>query len=80
MSYVTRLLEAVNDRGERLLVYGNGDHPNWELKFVNNRVVAYLPVLPGTYAYNGEIHGLLPTIGAALKSSTAYKDLIRLHQ
>lgn len=80
MSYIARLLHAVNQRGQKLLVYGTGDEPSWDLKIVDGRVVAYLPVLPGTFTYSGEIHGLLPTIGAALCSGTAYKDLIRLHQ
>lgn len=80
MEYITRLLDAVNQRGESLLVYGVQDQPNWELKLVGGRVVAYLPVIPGTFTYSGEIHGLLPTIGSALRTGTAFKDLIRLHQ
>lgn len=79
-NYVTRLFESVNQRGQSLLIYGNNHDPNWQLKIINGRVVAYLPVLPGRLSYSGEIHGLLPTIGAALKTGTAYKDLIRLHQ
>ncbi|CBZ30731.1 conserved hypothetical protein [Leishmania mexicana MHOM/GT/2001/U1103] len=78
--YITRLLHAVNQRGQPLLVYGTGEAPNWDLRIVDGRVVAYLPVLPGTFTYSGEIHGLLPTIGMALRKGTAYKDLIRLHQ
>ncbi|CAD2216876.1 hypothetical protein AGDE_06965 [Angomonas deanei] len=80
ISYIQRLLKAVNQQGQRLLMYGAGDNPDWELKIVKDRVVAYLPVLPGTFTYSGEVHGLLPTVGLALKRGTAYKDLIRLHQ
>ncbi|EPY20434.1 hypothetical protein STCU_03911 [Strigomonas culicis] len=80
VSYLTRLLDHRNQRGEQLLIYGSGDHPDWDLKVVDGRVVAYLPVLPGTFTYSGEVHGLLPTIGTALKRHTPYKDLVRLHQ
>lgn len=80
LDYITRLLEAVNQRGQPLLVYGSHDQPDWDLRIVDRRVVAYLPVLPGTFAYSGEIHGLLPTVGMALNKGTAYKDLVRLHQ
>ncbi|KAK7196902.1 hypothetical protein NESM_000631800 [Novymonas esmeraldas] len=80
LDYVSRLLHAVNQRGQPLLVYGTGAEPIWDLKIVDGRVVAYLPVLPGTFTYSGEIHGLLPTIGMALRKGTAYKDLVRLHQ
>lgn len=80
LDYITRLLEAVNQKGEALLMYGSHDQPDWEPKIVDGRVVAFLPVLPGCFTYSGEIHGLLPTIGMALNRGTAYKDLIRLHQ
>lgn len=80
LEYVTRLLEAINQKGQPLLQYGTRDQPDWALKIVDGRVIAYLPVLPGTFTYSGEIHGLLPTIGSALRTGTAYKDLLRLHQ
>ncbi|KAG5492591.1 hypothetical protein JKF63_01170 [Porcisia hertigi] len=80
LDYISRLLHAVNQRGQPLLVYGTGEAPNWKLKIEDGRVVAYLPVLPGTFTYSAEVHGLLPTIGMALQKGTAYKDLIRLHQ
>lgn len=80
LDYISRLLHALNQRGQKLLVYGTGDEPTWDLKIVDGRVVAHLPVLPGTFTYSGEIHGLLPTIGMALRKGTAYKDLVRLHQ
>ncbi|RNF20200.1 uncharacterized protein Tco025E_03902 [Trypanosoma conorhini] len=80
VSYINRLLYALDQAGNFLLNYGDSAEPNWELKVVDGRVVAFLPILDGTFAYNGEVHGLLPTIGAALSKRTRYKELLRLHQ
>ncbi|ORC92317.1 uncharacterized protein TM35_000045310 [Trypanosoma theileri] len=80
VDYINRLLDTLNQEGEQLLTYGNTSKPNWELKIIDGRVVAFLPILLGTVTYSGEIHGLLPTIGLALKKRTKYKDLLRLHQ
>ncbi|CCW72264.1 unnamed protein product [Phytomonas sp. Hart1] len=78
--YITRLLESFNPEGQRLLMYGQNDQLDWDLKIIDNRVIAFLPVLPGVFTFTGEIHDLLPTIGVALKKGVPYKDLIRLHQ
>lgn len=80
VSYVERLLNLLDQVGNRLLVYGSDVGPTWELKIINGRVVAFLPILSGIFTYSGEIHGFLPTIGAALKKRVKYKDLLRLHQ
>ncbi|RNF07124.1 hypothetical protein TraAM80_03476 [Trypanosoma rangeli] len=80
VSYINRLLSAVDQAGNLLLNYGDSAEPNWELKVMDGRVVAFLPILEGTFAYNGEVHGLLPTIGTALNTRTRYKELLRLHQ
>ncbi|PWV21792.1 hypothetical protein C3747_1g834 [Trypanosoma cruzi] len=80
VSYINRLLKTLDQAGHFLLNYGDSSEPDWELKIVDGRVVAFLPILEGTFAYSGEVHGLLPTIGAALKHRTRYKELLRLHQ
>lgn len=81
LEYLQRLLHAVDLKGQPLLVYGaDQSDPEWKLEVVQNRVVAWLPVRGGVLNYGGEIHGLLPTIGAALQQGTNYKELLRLHQ
>ena len=85
LEYVERLEHTVDLKGHPLLVYGrtheDGSHdPEWELKQVDGRIVAFLPVMKGVVTYSGEVHGLLPTVGSALKSDTPYKNLLRLHQ
>jgi predicted Rossmann-fold nucleotide-binding protein len=81
MEYVDRLLGSLDMHGLPLLVHGTSpSDPKWEMKLVNGRVVAFLPVRPGIITYSGEIHGLLPTVGAALQQGTNYKELLRLHQ
>lgn len=81
MDYIYRLLNQIDMHGNPLLVYGSKPtDPNWQLKMVDGRVVALLPVQPGVLKYSGDIHGLLPTIGKALLANRNYKDLLRLHQ
>lgn len=81
LEYVNRLLNAFDQKGQPLLVYGTDETtPAWRMEVVQGRVIAWLPVQPGTVRYGGEIHGLLPTIGVALKHGTNYKELLRLHQ
>ncbi|CCW62040.1 unnamed protein product [Phytomonas sp. EM1] len=78
--YITRLLDEFNPEGQRLLMYGQNDQLDWDIKMIDNRVIAFLPVLPGVFTFTGEIHELLPTIGMALRKGIPYKDLVRLHQ
>eukprot|EP00796_Vickermania_ingenoplastis_P005252 gene5252-3763_t len=79
--YVLRLLQSYTLKGEVLMSYGEREVQMEELQVVNGRLIAYLPVLPGSFCYQeNTITSLLPTIGMALRSGTAYKDLIRLHQ
>lgn len=78
--YVLRLLRSYTLKGEVLMSYGKREIPIEELQVVDGRLIAYLPVLPGYFEYKENITSLLPTIGLALQSGTAFKDLIRLHQ
>lgn len=81
MEYVARLHGLLDTHGLPLLVHGGlPTDPAWDVKLIDGRVVAFLPVRPGVITYRGEIHGLLPTIGAALQQGTNYKELLRLHQ
>eukprot|EP00744_Colponema_vietnamica_P008950 GILI01012746.1.p1 GENE.GILI01012746.1~~GILI01012746.1.p1 ORF type:complete len:745 (+),score=207.56 GILI01012746.1:157-2391(+) len=77
--YVERAASQVDLKGTPLLSYGKGGE-TLNLKRVGDRVVAFLPVTNGTYTYSGDVHGFLPTIGAALSSDTNFKRLLRLHQ
>lgn len=80
--YVRRLLSSYTQRGEVLMSYGEGEMEMNDLKVIDGRVVAFVPVLEGVYEYESEDHiiSLMPTIGFALRTGTNYKDLIRLHQ
>lgn len=81
LEYIERLLHTVDIKGQPLLVYGGGPQdPKWKIEVNNNRVIAWLPLQPGVFRYDGEIHGLLPTVGSALRQGTNYKELLRLHQ
>ena len=80
--YITRLLSH-NDRfGNPLLTYGE-QASDWELKEIDNRVIAFIKLKPGALKYDFGITGFLPTVGKALRSSqtaSLVKDMLRLHQ
>lgn len=80
--YVLRLLRSYTQKGEVLMSYGEGKLEIEELQVVDGRVIAYIPVVPGVFQYSdtNSILSLMPTIGLALRTGTAYKDLIRIHQ
>lgn len=81
LEYIQRLLKTVDIKGQPLLVYGSGPQdPEWRIEVNEGRVIAWLPLQPGVFRYDGEIHGLLPTVGSALRHGTNYKELLRLHQ
>ena len=80
--YITRLL-GHNDRfGNPLLIYGE-DSSDWDLREIDDRVVAFIKLKPGILEYDFGVTGFLPTVGKALHSNnTAHlvKDMLRLHQ
>jgi predicted Rossmann-fold nucleotide-binding protein len=78
MDYVTRLDGTFDFRGNPLLKYGGPEA--WELKLINGRIIAYLPIQKGVVQYSTSVHGLLGTVGIALKEGTNYKRLLKLHQ
>jgi predicted Rossmann-fold nucleotide-binding protein len=81
LEYVNRLKSSHDFMGVPLLVYGaTPEDPDWDIEVRDGRVIAWLPVQPGIFTYSGEIHGLLPTVGAALIQKTNFKELLRLHQ
>lgn len=80
--YVLRLLRSYTQRGEVLMSYDKGEEKIEGLQVIDGRVIAFLPVFQGVLEYDNEdrIRALMPTIGLALCSGTAYKDLIRIQQ
>lgn len=77
--YIERAESQVDLKGVALLSTGKTGE-SLDLKRVGDRVVAFLPVTNGTLTYSGDVHGFLPTIGAALKKDANFKGLLRLHQ
>lgn len=77
MDYVKRLEDSRDLKGQQLLSF---DSSSLDLKLIGGRVVAMIPLLPGTITYGTAVHGLLPTIGTALATGTNYKALLKLHQ
>ncbi|KAG8345418.1 hypothetical protein ERJ75_000767700 [Trypanosoma vivax] len=80
IAYVDRLLRMMDQDGEQLLSYGDGSDPQWDLKLVSGRVVAFLPVCGGAFTYSDAIKSHLATIKAALGAGKGYKGLLRYHQ
>lgn len=80
--YILRLLQSYTQMGSILMSLGNRKAEMEELQVVDGRVIAYLPVIPGAVKYTNkeDLIALMPTIGRALRTGAAYKDLIKLHQ
>ncbi|BBI16595.1 LOG family protein [Neochlamydia sp. S13] len=79
--YLLRMFGRSDRWGRPLLSLGGlhgSDH--LILDKVDGRTVAYLSLLKGRGEYASTIHGFLPTVAKALKSSLSMREILKLHQ
>lgn len=67
-SYLSRLFGRVARLSDPLLSFGEIGKENFEIKTVDGRAVAYIPLEKGSYTYDHSISSMIPTIAKALKS------------
>jgi predicted Rossmann-fold nucleotide-binding protein len=86
IEHFEQIRDSKDMRGQPLIVVGkamaNGamHDDKARVEVHGGRLVLYLPVRQGVVRYDGDVPGMLPTIGLALKAGKDFKSLVQLHQ
>lgn len=79
--YLERMLKHTDHKGFPLLCFGKKLEHLISLDIIDNRLVVFLPTLPGVVHYDHTIYGLLPLIGKALgQPNLRIRNLLSLYQ
>ncbi len=74
--YLVRMFDRCDRHGHPLLSFKE----RFDLEVIDGQLIGWLPLLEGKIVYDEAIHGLLPTLGAALKTRLSLRHLLPLLQ